>query len=42
VPQVQRFAKLTKKDQSAKAGHRVCIEGKNEFLWPSAHSKLLP
>ena len=37
VPKVQRFAKLTKKEQPTKARHHVCIEGKNKFLSPSAH-----
>jgi hypothetical protein len=38
VAKIQRFAKLAKENQSTKACHGGCIEGKNEFLRPSTHS----
>ena len=38
MPEIQAFAKLPKKNQAPKPGHGLGVEGKNEFLGPSAHA----
>jgi len=37
IPQVQRFAKLSEKDESAPMGKGVGIEGKSEFSEATGH-----